>query len=61
MNNLFLKQYIKLQNLAENEQGQDLVEYALLIALISLTVITSVKGVATAVNTVFSNVSNSLA
>jgi len=61
MNNLFLKLYIKLQNLAENEQGQDLVEYALLIALISLTVITSVKGVATAVNTVFSNVSNSLA
>lgn len=61
MNNLFLKLYIKLQNLAENELGQDLVEYALLIALISLTVITSVKGVATAVNTVFSNVSNSLA
>jgi pilus assembly protein Flp/PilA len=61
MNNLALKLYIKLQNLANNEQGQDLVEYALVIALISLTVITSVKGVATAVNTVFSNVSNSLA
>lgn len=61
MNNLALRLYIKLQNLANVEQGQDLVEYALLIALISLTVITSVKGVATAVNTVFSNVSNSLA
>jgi pilus assembly protein Flp/PilA len=61
MNNLALKLYIKLQNLANVEQGQDLVEYALLIALISLTVITSVSGVATAVNTVFSNVSNSLA
>jgi len=61
MNNLALRLYIKLQNLANNEQGQDLVEYALLIALISLTVITSVKGVATAVNTVFSNVSSSLA
>jgi pilus assembly protein Flp/PilA len=60
MNNLFLKLYVNFQNLAENEQGQDLVEYALLIALISLSVITSVKGVATAVNTVFSNVSNSL-
>jgi Flp pilus assembly pilin Flp len=45
----------------KNEHGQDLVEYALVIALISLTVITSVNGVATAVNTVFSNFSNSLA
>lgn len=61
MNNLALRLYIKLQNLANNEQGQDLVEYALVIALISLAVITSTKGVATAVNTVFSNVSNSLA
>lgn len=61
MNNLFLKLYVNLQNLATNERGQDLVEYALLIALISLTVITSTKGVATAVNTVFSNISNSLA
>ncbi len=60
MNNLVLRLYVKLQNLANIEQGQDLVEYALLIALISLTVITSVNGVATAVNTVFSNVSNSL-
>ena len=60
MNHLFLKLYVNLQNLAKNERGQDLVEYALLIALISLAVITGVKGVATAVNTVFSNVSNSL-
>jgi len=60
MNNLFLKLYVNFQNLAENEQGQDLVEYALLIALISLTVITSVKGIATAVNNVFSSVSDSL-
>ena len=61
MNNLFLKLYVNFQNLAKNERGQDLVEYALLIALISLAVITGVKGVATAVNTMFSNVSNSLA
>lgn len=61
MNNLLLKQYVNFQNLAKNEHGQDLVEYALVIALISLTVITSVNGVAIAVNTVFSNFSNSLA
>jgi len=60
MNNLFLKLYIKLQNLAKNEQGQELVEYALLCALIALACITGVKGVATAVNQVFTDVSNSL-
>jgi pilus assembly protein Flp/PilA len=60
MNNLFLKLYLKLQNLAKNEQGQDLVEYALLCALIALSCITGVKGVATFLNNVFSNVSNSL-
>jgi pilus assembly protein Flp/PilA len=60
MNNLFLKLYIKLQNLASNERGQDLVEYALLCSLVALSVITSVKGIATAVNSVFTNVSTSL-
>ncbi len=60
MNNLFLKLYIKLQNLAKSEQGQDLVEYALLCSLIALACITGVKGIATAVNSVFTNVSNSL-
>jgi Flp pilus assembly pilin Flp len=61
MNNLLLTLYVNFQYLAKKEHGQDLVEYALVIALISLTVITSVNGVATAVNTVFSNFSNSLA
>jgi Flp pilus assembly pilin Flp len=61
MNHLFLKLYIKLQNLAKSEEGQDLVEYALLCSLIALGCITSMKGVATFLNNVFSNVSNSLA
>lgn len=60
MNNLFLKLYLKLQNLAKSEEGQDLVEYALLCSLIALSCITSVKSVATYLNNVFSNVSNSL-
>ncbi len=60
MNNLFLKLYINFQNLAKYEHGQDLVEYALLVALVSLAAITGVGYVATAVNTVFSNISGSL-
>ena len=61
MNNLFLALYVKLQNLMTREEGQDLVEYALLVCLIALAAITGVKNVATAVNTVFSNISTSLA
>ncbi len=60
MNNLFLTLYVKLQTLVAREDGQDLVEYALLVALIALAAITGVKNVATAVNLVFTNISNSL-
>jgi len=60
MNNLFLTLYVKLQTLVAREEGQDLVEYALLVALIALAAITGVSKVATAVNTVFTNISTSL-
>ena len=61
MNNLLLSLYVKLQTLMAREEGQDLVEYALLVALIALVCIGGVSKVATAVNSVFSNISNSLA
>ena len=61
MNNLFLTLYVKLQNLVAREDGQDLVEYALLVALIALAAITGVSNVATAVSKVFNNISSSLA
>ena len=61
MNNLFLNLYVKLQGLKNGEEGQDLVEYALLVALIALVCISGVSNVATAVNGVFSNISSSLA
>jgi pilus assembly protein Flp/PilA len=60
MSNSLLKLYVKLQGLKSGEEGQDLVEYALLVALIALVCITGVNNVATAVNTVFTNISNSL-
>jgi pilus assembly protein Flp/PilA len=53
--------YVTLQNLTKSEQGQDLVEYALVVCLISLACITGVNQVATAITTVFSNISASLA
>ena len=42
MNNLLLNLYVKFQNLISNEEGQDLVEYALLVTLIALAAITGV-------------------
>jgi pilus assembly protein Flp/PilA len=61
MNSLFLKFYLKLQDLTHREEGQDLVEYALLVSLIALAAITGVSHIASAVTTVFSNISASLA
>jgi pilus assembly protein Flp/PilA len=60
MNSSLVKLYVKLQGLKNGEEGQDLVEYALLVALIALVCITGVNNVATAVNTVFTNISSSL-
>lgn len=53
--------YVKLQNLASSEEGQDLVEYGLLCTLIALSLISGVGHVATAVSHIFTNVSSSLA
>jgi pilus assembly protein Flp/PilA len=57
---IFVKLYAVLQSLKNDEQGQDLVEYALLVALIALVCVTGISNVATAINTVFSNISASL-
>lgn len=53
--------FIKLQSIVHNEEGQDLVEYAMLCSLIALVAITSVNFIAPVVTIVFSNVSSSLA
>jgi pilus assembly protein Flp/PilA len=60
MNKTLLKLYVKFQNL-KDENGQDLVEYALLVALIALVCVTGVSNVASAINSVFSEISGSLA
>jgi pilus assembly protein Flp/PilA len=60
MNNLLMSVYFKIQTLFEREDGQDLVEYALLITLVSLSAVTGVRRVASAINLVFSNISATL-
>jgi Flp pilus assembly pilin Flp len=53
--------YNWLKTLLENEEGQDLIEYALIIVLIVLVVALALPGVATAVGGVFDNISAQLA
>jgi pilus assembly protein Flp/PilA len=52
--------YMKFQGL-KNDEGQDLVEYALLVALVALVCVAGVNNVATAVSSVFTNISSTLA
>jgi len=62
MSNVLLQMLsFKMQALLGQEEGQDLVEYALLVSLIALAAITGVGYVASAVTTVFTNISTSLA
>lgn len=60
MNDLLLRMSAKVYELIYGEDGQDLVEYALLITLVALASVTGVNNVASAINTVFSNISNTL-
>jgi pilus assembly protein Flp/PilA len=61
MNKALLKLHLLAENLKNGEEGQDLVEYALLMSMISLALIASMNTIASAINTFFSNVSTSLA
>jgi len=46
--------YYMIKNRLSNEDGQDLVEYALIIALIALACAAGLNGLATAMNAGFS-------
>jgi pilus assembly protein Flp/PilA len=49
-----------LSRLWHEEDGQDLVEYGLLLTLIGLGVVVSMQSVASAISTVFSSAATSL-
>jgi len=60
MNEMLLKLYVKFQELKNGEEGQDLVEYALVVALIAFGATAGMTSLATGINTAFSNVSSQL-
>ncbi|MGA2651865.1 MAG: Flp family type IVb pilin [Terracidiphilus sp.] len=61
MNRLLLCLYFKTQDLLKSEQGQDLVEYALVVALIALSATLGMKSLAGGINKAFNSVSVALA
>lgn len=61
MNTLLLNLYVKFQDLLHREEGQDLVEYALVVALIAFGAITGMQALAGGINTAFNNISTTLA
>ena len=60
MATLSTKLYLYVRNLIEREEGQDLVEYALVVALIAFGAIVSMNFLATGINTAFSDVAATL-
>jgi pilus assembly protein Flp/PilA len=64
MRNNVLKLYTKMRNLKDafirDESGQDLVEYALVLALIALAATVSMKTLATNIGTAFTSVGTKL-
>ena len=60
LKNRFVNLYLKVRELLDHEEGQDLVEYALLITLVALAAVGGMRHVASAVNTVFTNISTTL-
>jgi pilus assembly protein Flp/PilA len=57
----FFRLVIRLRNLIKHESGQDLVEYALVVALIALGATIGMKNLAGGVNKAFQSVSVALA
>jgi pilus assembly protein Flp/PilA len=61
MNTMLLKLFVKFQDLMSREEGQDLVEYALVVALVALGATLGMKTLASGLNTAFTTISSQLA
>ncbi len=59
MKDLLLRTYVKAQILRE-DHGQDLIEYALVVALIAFAAIAGMNGVAGQINSAFSVIGSKL-
>jgi pilus assembly protein Flp/PilA len=60
VNNILLKLHVRLQDLLSREDGQDMVEYALIVCLISLGCTATSQFLASGLSHAFDNISTSL-
>ncbi|MGC9224462.1 MAG: Flp family type IVb pilin [Terracidiphilus sp.] len=60
MQDIPLYLYVKLQSLTRSEDGQDLVEYALLISFIALVCIAAIAPVGSSLSKMYSNIGTSV-
>ena len=60
MKDALLKLYVKTQILMQDERGQDLIEYALVVALIAMAATAGMSSVAGKINTAFTNIGTKL-
>ena len=60
MNNLLLKLCVKMQSLLVREEGQDLVEYALTVALVAFGATVAMQSLGAGLNATFTAISSTL-
>lgn len=60
MQDKLIKLYLTIQNRLKDESGQDLIEYALVVALIAFAATAGMGTVATGINTSFSKIASKL-
>jgi len=60
MRNSILKLYVKMQVVLTDERGQDLIEYALVVALIAFAATAGMSAVANKINLAFTNIGTKL-
>ncbi len=60
MKEMLLKLSVKMQTLMQSEDGQDLVEYALVVALVAFAATAGMKTLATDINVAFTAIGTTL-
>jgi pilus assembly protein Flp/PilA len=60
MNNLMLKMFVKMQTLLASEEGQDLVEYGLVVALVAFGSVVALQSIGKELGDLFSDINATL-
>ena len=60
MHDLLLKIYIQYELFVSREDGQDLVEYSLVVAMVAFGAVAGMSALSTGINTAFKTVSSKL-